>query len=149
MILLSPHFTLQEFIRSDLATRHGIDNTPSQSVLENLKLLAETLERVRAILDRPLYISSGYRSPKLNKVAKGSKTSAHMRGCAADFECPGFGTPEAVVGELAKHVGELGADQIILEFPPNGWVHIGISDAGAPRGQVLTYSGGVYERFVA
>jgi len=147
MILLSPHFLLTEFTRSDLAIRHGIDNTPPSDVLENLKLLAETLERVRSILNHPLYISSGYRSPALNKAARGSKTSTHMSGLAADFECPGFGPPEKVVRELALHKFDLNFDQVILEFPPNGWVHLGIS--GAPRGQVLTYNGQTYERFTA
>jgi len=147
MILLSQHFLLEEFTRSELAIRHSIDNTPPPDVLENLKLLAETLERVRSILNHPLHISSGYRCPALNVVARGSKTSAHMSGLAADFSCPGFGTPSKIVHELALCKPELNFDQVILEFPPNGWVHLGIS--GVPRGQVLTYNGQTYERFTA
>lgn len=150
MILLSSHFTLEEFIRSDLAIRHGIDNSPTPDVLENLKLLAETLETVRAILGRPLHISSGYRCPELNVVAKGSKTSAHMYGRAADFECPAFGPPAEIMKTLAPQAELLGADQIILEFPPNGWVHLGIAERGTvPRQQLLSYTGGSYERYVA
>ena len=50
--------------------------------------------------NKPVLISSGYRSPKLNKAIGGSSTSAHMSGLAADFSCPGFGTPLAICKEL-------------------------------------------------
>ncbi len=148
MILLSPHFTLAELIRSDIAIRKGIDNTPPAEVLENLRLLAAGLERVRDVLGRPVHISSGYRSPKLNAAVGGSKTSAHMQGLAADITAPAFGSPEDVVRALAKEMATIQADQIILEFPPNGWVHVGFPDVTMPRGQVLVYKGGAYERFV-
>lgn len=153
MILLSPHFTLEEFVRSDVATRKGINNDPPADVLENLKLLAEALERVRAFLDRPLHISSGYRGPELNAAIGGSKTSAHMSGRAADWTCPGFGTPSKVVAVLAANRGHFTFDQIILEFPNalnGGWVHYGIAEPGAtPRGEILVFDGGRYERYAA
>lgn len=149
MILLSPHFTVHEFTRSATAIRKGIDNTPTAEVLENLKLLAESLERVRSILNRPLHITSGYRSPKLNAAIGSKPTSAHVKGLAADFECPSFGTPEAIMKELVKHSKEIGYDKIILEFPPDGWIHLSVPDMTYPKGEALVYRGDSYERYTA
>lgn len=147
MILLSPHFTLQEFIRSDIATRKGIYNMPSAEVLENLRVLAEQLEDVRAFLGRPLLITSGYRSEELNTAIGGSKTSKHMTGLAADFECPAFGSPREVFDALRYPKGVFKYDQLILEFPPDGWVHLGLPKRGtAARSENLVYAGKSYER---
>lgn len=147
MIMLSPHFTVEEFARSDVAIRKGIYNFPSADVLENLRVLAAKLETVRTILGRPVFISSGYRSEELNKAIGGSENSKHMTGLAADFECPAFGPPFEVFNELRKHRGELGYDQLILEFPPDGWVHIGFAPAGqVAKGEALAYAGKNYER---
>jgi len=146
VILLSPHFTVQEMIRSDVALRKGIYNFPSADVLENLGVLAQKLETVRVILGRPVYVSSGYRSEELNAAIGGSKTSAHMLGLAADFECPSFGTPRDVFDKLRDYKQDIGYDQLILEFPPDGWVHLGIRRGQVARGEALVFSGGRYER---
>ena len=36
---LTPHFTLEEFVRSGVAIRHNIANTPSTHVVNNLRLI--------------------------------------------------------------------------------------------------------------
>lgn len=147
MILLSPHFTVEEFIRSDVATRKGIYNFPPADVLENLRVLAEKLEAVRTLLGRPVLVSSGYRCEELNTAIGGSKTSKHMTGLAADFTCPAFGTPMMVFDVLRSQKAALGYDQLILEFPPEGWVHIGFAPPGkVARGEALVYAGKSYER---
>lgn len=134
---LSPHFTLVELVASQTAARRRIDNTPTGAALTNLYVLADRLETVRELLGgRPILISSGYRSPALNAAVGGSRTSAHMQGLAADFICPGFGTPLAICKQLAQHAGELDFDQIIQE---GTWVHFGLAAEGkAARRQVLT-----------
>jgi zinc D-Ala-D-Ala carboxypeptidase len=38
---LSANFTLKELTKSDTATRLGLDNTPDDAALENLKLCAK------------------------------------------------------------------------------------------------------------
>ena len=63
---LSPHFSLEELTHSDIATRLGIDNTPTVEIINNLTFLAGELEYVRDILGNPMLISSGYRSYVLN-----------------------------------------------------------------------------------
>lgn len=170
MIMLSPHFTVEELTRSDIAIRKGIYNFPDAEVLENLRVLANALETVRSILNRPVLISSGYRSEELEReIAWGGfvswcqrrnrsvasddawkeyfSTKAHPKGLAADFTCPAFGSPREVFYALKGHAAELKFDQLIEEFPPNGWVHIGVAASGkVARGELLTFSGKSYER---
>lgn len=130
---LTPNFTLAEMIRSSTAVRRGINNTPDDDVIEALTLLCKhVLEPVRAHFGKPVSISSGYRAPKLNKAIGGSTTSQHCKGEAADFHVEGVSDLE-----VAKWISaNLVFDQLILEFPPEGWVHV--SYCANPRKQVLT-----------
>lgn len=130
---LSPHFTLAELIHSQTAARRNIDNRPTDAVLVNMKnILCPGLEQVRELLGKPILISSGYRSPRLNASIGGSVKSQHMEGLAADFTCPGYGSP-LMVAQLIKKSG-IEFDQLLYEF--DSWVHI--SFAKHPRRQVLT-----------
>lgn len=132
---LTDHFTLGELTASEIAARRDIDNTPTAAIVKNLERTAQTLERVRVLLgSKPILVSSGYRSPALNTVVGGAKTSAHMQGLAADFTCPGFGSPLAICERLAA--SGLDFDQLIQE---GTWVHIGLAVEGQkPRRQILT-----------
>lgn len=148
---LSANFTLAELTASATAARQGLDNTPPAEVLETLRATARRMEEVRRLLgDRPIIVTSGYRSLAVNKAVGGSTASAHMTGHAVDFTCPAFGTPSAVARHLAKHLPAGSFDQIIEEF--GRWVHIGFGPG--TRGQLLTarkasgrtvYSSGIKE----
>lgn len=130
---LTEHFHLSEFTNSNEATRKGIDNTPTAPVISNLKLLCEqVLEPIRSHFNKPIRISSGYRSPALNAEVKGSKNSQHMTGEAADIEIMGLDNCD-----LAKWIQEnLDFDQVILEFhnhakgANDGWVHVSYKKYG-------------------
>ncbi|MFN9979323.1 MAG: YcbK family protein, partial [bacterium] len=65
-------------------------------VKDNLERLALFLEQVRKVVNKPISISSGYRSKEVNESVGGSKTSQHCEGCAADFNVKGM-SPDAVV----------------------------------------------------
>ncbi len=82
---LSPNFSLEELTFSQVASRRGLNNTPSDKVKDNLERLAFFLEQIRKLFNKPLLISSGYRSREVNEAVGGSKTSQHCEGCAADF----------------------------------------------------------------
>lgn len=132
---LSQHFTLEELTASEVALRHGISNKPNDTEKDNLKFLASQLEIVRAFLGQPMHINSAFRSLPVNTLVGSQPTSAHVKGLAADFVCPGFGTPEEIVKALVKSA-PLKWDQLILEF--GRWVHIGFAEAGKKnRGQNL------------
>ena len=130
--MLSEHFSLDEFTASQEATRHGINNKPSEKVVENLRMLATLLEQVRTLLGGgAIRISSGYRSLALNRHIGSNDTSAHVRGYAADFTCPAFGTPIEVAKKIAE--SNLKFDQLIYE---GTWVHISCDPQN--RRQLLT-----------
>jgi zinc D-Ala-D-Ala carboxypeptidase len=129
---LSRYFTLARLVASDTARSRGIDNTPPDALLPNLRLLARGLDRVRLLLRQPLEISSGYRCPDLNAAVGGAPNSQHAQGLAVDFTCPGFGPPLAVARALRE--SEIAFDQCIYEF--SEWIHLSFS--AAPRRRVLT-----------
>lgn len=137
---LSTSFTLAELIVSQTATRRGLDNTPSDKSVANLKLLCTSLlQPIRDIVAKPVTVNSGYRSVAVNAAVGGSVTSAHRFGFAADINCHAYGTPkqfaELIVRELRAR--EIKFDQVILEF--NQWVHVAIYNQDKKqRGQVLT-----------
>ncbi len=138
---LSPNFTLAEFTHSQNAARLGIDNMPPPAIINNLMRVAIALELIRKLVGRPVIITSGYRSPALNANTPGSSsTSAHTRGCAADFIIPSFGTPFEVCQMIVSM--KLPFDQLIFE---HSWVHIAIEPP--TRRDVLTLKpGGGYVR---
>lgn len=129
---LSKNFTLEEFLVSQTAVRHGLDMTPPEHVIENLQRLVTTgLQPLRDHVGAGIYINSGYRSPELNGLINGSATSEHMNGNAADIRVTGW--PPFECCELIVELG-LPFDQIIQEF--GSWVHWGMRDI--LRGEKLT-----------
>ena len=122
MTQLSKHFTLEELTFSDAAARHGIDNTPNEEIIENLKrLCALILEPVRDIVHKPVHVTSGYRSPIVNSLVGSKVTSQHTRGCAADIKVPGV-APEVLMKAIIG--AGLPYEQVILEF--QNWVHVSV-----------------------
>ena len=83
---LSEHFSLSEFTRSATAKARGWKNEPSMAEVEWLRYLCvKVLEPLRTQIDRPIYISSGYRCPRLNAAVGGVDKSQHQYGQAADI----------------------------------------------------------------
>lgn len=129
---MTPHFTLDELTFSQTAVRKSIENKPDKAQTENLRQLClNVLEPLREALERPIIISSGYRSPRLNKAIGGSARSQHCKGEAADIVVPGMDAKD-----VALKIVELGlpVDQLILEG--GRWVHVSYSSRN--RGEVLT-----------
>jgi zinc D-Ala-D-Ala carboxypeptidase len=132
---LTPHFTLEELTASETAERNGWDNTPNDQELANLVRLAEFLEQVKEVLaGKPIMISSGLRTKKVNDAVGSKDSSQHRIGCAADFKVPGM-TPDEVVKAIVA--SGIGYDQVIREF--DRWTHISIPNSinFSPRGQAL------------
>jgi zinc D-Ala-D-Ala carboxypeptidase len=136
--MLSKNFSLQEYTKSQTATRQGLDNTPNEDHMASAKLLFENV--VQKVRDHfgVTVINSGYRGPALNTAVGGSSNSQHCKGEAVDIECPGTGNYD-----VAKWIEDnLDFDQLILEFytpgiPDSGWVHVSYKSEGN-RKQSLT-----------
>jgi zinc D-Ala-D-Ala carboxypeptidase len=120
---LTTNFDLSEFTVSQTAARFDMLNDPPADIMPNLLELAAALEIVRARLGHPIVISSGYRSPDLNKAVGGAPNSAHVLGWAADLTCPGFGNPLQVARAIAQIPG-FRYDQVIHEF--GSWCHLSV-----------------------
>lgn len=137
---LSAHFALEELLASQTATRQRILNEPDEHEIENLRSLClNLLEPVRELLGCPLHVTSGFRSETLNRMVRGSKTSAHLDGRAADIIPVGIEVQTAFRGILQS---EIPFDQMILEF--NSWIHLAIPRPGeTPRKSVLVAWHGV------
>jgi zinc D-Ala-D-Ala carboxypeptidase len=128
---LTQHFTLEEITRSDYAVRQGLDNTPPPALMGNALPLAEGLERVRAVLGVPVFISSGYRSPAVNRGVGGAASSQHLKFQAADVSPFGLDLRTAME-KLIDHEDFVRFDQLIYE---GQWLHV--SFAPTPRGSIL------------
>lgn len=118
-IRLTDNFYLSEFTQSETAARKGIDNTPPDFAVNNLRRTAELLQQIRNKIGKPITITSGFRCPELNVAIGGAKNSDHTRGNAADFVSPSFGSAK----DLAQFIisSKIPFGQIILE---GNWVHI-------------------------
>jgi zinc D-Ala-D-Ala carboxypeptidase len=124
---LSKNFWLSEFVRSQTASRHRIDNTPPASAVESLKTLVEQiLQPIRDEYKQPLIITSGYRCRMLNKIIGGASRSQHQFGEAADFSVTSM--PHLHVVRWIER--NLEFDQLILEYykgGSTGWIHVSFS----------------------
>ena len=141
---LSKHFKLEEFEKSMTATRKGINNKAGSGEIKNLTdLCYEVLEPVRAKFDKPIIITSGYRSPELCEAIGSKATSQHTKGQAVDFEIAGVNNL-AIGLWLTNNVN---FDQYIQEYydgtPSSGWCHVSYVE-GSNRKQVLTFDGKSY-----
>ena len=133
---LTNNFTLEEFIKSNTADELGINNTPNQEQLDNIKFMAEQLQLVRNAYKQPMYITSGFRCEALNNAVKGSKTSFHKLGLAVDIN-QGSRAKNKHLFDLVKSLMKVGllVDQLINE-QNYSWIHIGFKQVN-PRLQIL------------
>jgi zinc D-Ala-D-Ala carboxypeptidase len=136
---LTENFSLSEMTKSETASRRGLDNTPGDAEIANLKTLAEkVLQPIRNHYKRGVHVNSGFRHPEVNAAVGGSKTSDHCKGQAADIEIPGVANAD--LAEWIKN--NLEFTQLILEFytpgiPDSGWVHVSYDKSNLKK-QVMT-----------
>jgi hypothetical protein len=134
---LSPKVSLLSATKSDTAIRLGIDNTPNEAQLENMKRVSDKV--IEPILSHfPMaFVSSFFRSEKLNKKIGGAKNSQHMTGEAVDIDSPDNKANLDIFNFVKDY---LTFDQLILEAPDASgvpsWVHISLKEKDN-RGQIL------------
>jgi uncharacterized protein YcbK (DUF882 family) len=90
---LTKNFNLSEF------NKHGF--ALNETVLRNIQALANNLQVLRDEVNKPIKITSGYRSPEHNAKVGGVKSSRHITGEAADFKIAGM-TPKEVAAVIEK-----------------------------------------------
>ena len=147
------YFTISEMLKSDTALKMRIWNGATKEHEENLRALIENvLDPLRERYGHPIYVSSGYRCPKLNNAVNGALNSQHMRGEAADIYARGAGDGGSLSAmtasgdenlKLAQMIAKAGNfDQMILEeVGPNDlnprWIHVSYKRNGWNRKNIL------------
>ena len=134
---MGKYFSMGEMMRSQTADAMGISNKCNIEQAGNIqRLIAEVLDPLREAYGKPIRVTSGFRSPELNKAVGGSRTSDHMTGCAADI----VGTPitKSENKKLFELVQELGLsyDQLIDEKGFR-WVHVSFRSKETNRMMIL------------
>ncbi len=137
---LTKNLTLAEVTKSTTAKRLGIDNQPDEWTIENLRAVGECVfQPLRDSFGCPIYVSSGYRSPELNKAIGGSLRSQHIQGRALDLDADVF--RGCTNGEIFRFIlNNLTFDQLIWEFGDEDnpdWVHVSYVRDGLNRGRCL------------
>ena len=133
---LSKNFTLSEITKSNTAKRLGIENAPNQEHLNNMQILIRDLIQPMRDALGPIRISSGYRSPALNRAIGGSSKSQHCKGQALDLQFWKDG--EMRNKEIYDWVLKQGVefDQMINEFD-YAWIHISLRPDEKNRRMIL------------
>ncbi len=142
---LSPHFTLGELCKTSVNSLDG--NIPGQEEIENLKRLCPWLEELRYTYNtlyclkpgedyetsknvEPIIISSGYRSPEVNRCVGGVHSSNHLTGCAVDIRCVGVEQAIRYAAILldAADDWKQDFDELLIERNRKGryWVHFAV-----------------------
>ena len=78
----SGYFSFEELITTDC----NLKNIPSDMQhVENLVVLCDFLNLIRAEFGYAIKVNSGYRTPSVNRAVGGALHSLHMQGRAADI----------------------------------------------------------------
>lgn len=136
---LSKNLTLGEVSKSATAIKYGISNKPTGEHLSSLMLVAQKVfQPVRTHFNKPIAITSGYRSKALNDIIGGASGSQHSKGEALDLDADVYGGLENY--QIFNYIKDnLAFDQLIWEFGDDenpAWVHVSYKETGN-RGEVL------------
>ena len=126
--MLSKNLSLKEVIKSSTAIKFGIKNIPNKEQIINLIKIAKNIfQPIRDKFKEPVYISSGFRSKKLNKKVNGSRTSQHRKGQALDLD-QDYKNTKVTNADIFYYIKDnLEFDQLIWEHGDNDhpeWVHV-------------------------
>ena len=125
-MLISKNVSYKEAIKSNTATRLGIENLPDEQQIDNMKLVAEKIfQPLRKFVGGPIKINSFFRSPDLNRAIGGSSKSQHCLGLAMDLDDTFGHKTNAQMFEWIRE--NLDYDQMIWEFGSDknpAWVHV-------------------------
>ena len=144
---MTEHFSFNELTDSKKYPELVEANRLSaQAYLKQLKYVAATLEEIRAVLGVPLFVTSGFRNPALNKAAGGSPTSGHGKGLCADFQPIGMEVNDAFeLIQFNRHKCPSLKKCIYESIKGSKWLHIETkTEAGQFTKFFTTNNGKIY-----
>ena len=134
------YFTIKELCASSTAKARGLDNTPGPEEIANLHNLVDyLLDPLREMYGKPITVTSGYRSPKVNSAVGGSATSEHKKGMAADIS----GANKEENRKLFQLIRDNFVFGQLIDEKDFSWVHVSFNP-GNMRNQVLRFNGSSY-----
>lgn len=130
---LAENFHLDEFLTSTTAAAQNIRNIPDRCAIASMRLLCLPLQTLRTHLGRSVDITSGFRTPALDRAVGGSGAGQHVLGEAADIVVDGMSSLD-----LARTIRalDLPFDQII-GYAETRHLHVSHRAAGGQRKQLL------------
>ena len=142
---LSNNLSLAEVTKSNTAIKNNIPNNPTKQHLQNLIVLAENVfQPIREHFNKPIYISSGYRSKELNKLIGGASRSQHSKGEAIDIDNDFRNS--VTNKEIFDYIKDnLEFDQLINE-QDYSWIHVSFRKE-MNRNKVLNMVNGKYYNY--
>jgi zinc D-Ala-D-Ala carboxypeptidase len=88
---LTQNFTLSEMTKSETALRFGMANDPSETEIENMRLLCENvLQKVRDYYGMGVKVNSGFRHPLVNAKVGSSQPQTIAKGSRQILRFQGF-----------------------------------------------------------
>lgn len=149
------YFTIDELTKSATAKRFGIDNTPNNVIVANLKSLIENvLDPLRTKWGAPIIVTSGYRCDKLNKAVGGASSSQHVKGQAADIRAVSDSRYDNMRLLQCLLNSGIKFDQVINEYPDSlgrpDWIHVSFNSSGNRMSRLIAKKVGgktTYQRF--
>ena len=122
---LSEHFSFEELTVTSHASLQKSNRLSAEPFKKNLTYTAGALEEIRAVLNVPMTITSGFRIPSLNSAVGGSKTSKHTQGLCADFQPIGITVKEAFDLITANKDKLHSVRKAIIEgVQGKNWIHV-------------------------
>ena len=129
---ISRDFTWEEMTYSRVAVENGLLNEPSFEVrLLMIELVKRLLQPLRVAYGKPIAITSGYRSPEVNRLVGGVPSSQHVKGEPADCYVP----DQKVLLDVLLF-SKLPFDQAIL-YKQKKFLHLSLRVNGENRYQVI------------
>ena len=134
---ISTNITYSEAVRSQTATRRGINNHPDNRQLSAMREVASKVFQPLRENFGPIRVSSFFRSVKLNKTIGGSSSSQHCKGEAMDIiSTNGFSNKD-----MFDYIKDnLEFDQLIWEFGNSkepAWVHVSYTNRRPNRRSII------------
>ena len=122
---ISRDFTWEEMTYSRVAVENGLRNVPpAEAEIAMKHLVKRSLQPLRIAYAGPIAITSGYRSPEVNRLVGGVPSSQHVKGEAADCYVP---DPEVLLNVL--RFCKLPFDQAIL-YKRKKFLHLSLRASG-------------------